>query len=351
VRIPKPYWKKSHKCWYVNLNGHPRRLDPNEAKAKELYKKLLAEDEDDQSGAQILAGENATVHDLLTEFLAWTELHREPGTLGFYQEYLSDKGGFADFVGAKLRVRDVKPYHVTRWLDKRYPKASSTTHAGAVASVKRAFKWASDEGYIHESPIAKVKRPERKSRGEEAYLLPDQWVEVLKHVKNEPFRDLITVLKETGCRPQEIKKVERRHFDEKSRCWSFAKEESKGKKHPRTVHLNEKALKICKGLAAKRPTGPLFLNTKSRPWTIFAMNCACRLIEKKVDFEVFPYAIRHTFATQAIIEGVDLITIATLMGHRDLTMLSKIYQHVHKNMPHLKAALEKATKVSEAVSV
>jgi site-specific recombinase XerD len=52
--------------------------------------------------------------------------------------------------------------------------------------------------------------------------------------------------------------------------------------------------------------------------------------------------VRHTFATRKILEGVDLVTIATLMGHRDLTMLQKIYQHVKRRSDHLRNALNRS---------
>ena len=56
-----------------------------------------------------------------------------------------------------------------------------------------------------------------------------------------------------------------------------------------------------------------------------------------------PYAIHHTFATDAIIRGVDLATVAELMGHTNLRMLSEIYQHVGKRRDRLKKGLRKAT--------
>lgn len=56
-------------------------------------------------------------------------------------------------------------------------------------------------------------------------------------------------------------------------------------------------------------------------------------------FRVTPYAVRHTFATEKIIQGVDLVTIATLMGHVDLKMLMKVYQHIRKRGEHLRKAL------------
>jgi hypothetical protein len=37
MRQPKPYLKKTHNCYYVNLNGKPVRLDPDEKKAWEEW--------------------------------------------------------------------------------------------------------------------------------------------------------------------------------------------------------------------------------------------------------------------------------------------------------------------------
>ena len=55
------------------------------------------------------------------------------------------------------------------------------------------------------------------------------------------------------------------------------------------------------------------------------------------------YQLRHTWATDAILRGVDLVTIATLMGHSDLKMLSTCYSHVQKRSAHLHEALQRVT--------
>ncbi len=45
MRRPKPYYKKSHHAWYVNLNGRPVRLateEEGEEAAYAKYDKLMA---------------------------------------------------------------------------------------------------------------------------------------------------------------------------------------------------------------------------------------------------------------------------------------------------------------------
>jgi integrase len=54
------------------------------------------------------------------------------------------------------------------------------------------------------------------------------------------------------------------------------------------------------------------------------------------------YGIRHLFATSAIKQGVDLISLADALGHTDLKMLSKVYSHVHLDEAHRAETLKKA---------
>jgi len=122
----------------------------------------------------------------------------------------------------------------------------------------------------------------------------------------------------------------------------FPADESKGQREPRVVQLTDRAFEICQRLALKHPEGPLFRNSEGRPWTRYSLHCRFSRLSKKLGFPVCAYAIRHTFATDAITRGVDLVTISLLMGHADLKMLSRVYQHVQKRSGHMRAALKRA---------
>lgn len=54
------------------------------------------------------------------------------------------------------------------------------------------------------------------------------------------------------------------------------------------------------------------------------------------------YALRHSWATNALQKGVDSLTVAILMGHEDPSTLSKVYQHLSLNPQHMLDQAKKA---------
>jgi integrase len=71
-------------------------------------------------------------------------------------------------------------------------------------------------------------------------------------------------------------------------------------------------------------------------------------LREKLGFQVCAYTIRHTWATEALERGVDPISLAILMGHKDTTMVAKVYQHLAQNRKHLREQLRRATGGEDA---
>ena len=55
------------------------------------------------------------------------------------------------------------------------------------------------------------------------------------------------------------------------------------------------------------------------------------------------YALRHSWATNALRNGIDSLTVAILMGHRDPSTLARTYQHLCHNPNHLLAEARRAS--------
>jgi hypothetical protein len=89
-----------------------------------------------------------------------------------------------------------------------------------------------------------------------------------------------------------------------------------------------------------------FLNALGEPWTVNAIRCRINRLKEKTDLpkDVCSYLLRHAFGTNAILNGVDVITVAQLMGHESLDMIHKVYAHLADKHEHLQDALEQARK-------
>ena len=105
----------------------------------------------------------------------------------------------------------------------------------------------------------------------DTYLTPEQFDKLLALVAKSRdggcLLDLITVVRETGCRPGEARRIESRWFNREDKCWVFPVKQSKGKREKRVVLLTDKAFEICQRLALKNPDGPIFRTTAGHPWT------------------------------------------------------------------------------------
>lgn len=330
MRTPKPYFKKSHKAWYVNLHGKNVRLGEDEETAWQEYHILMARGKEIKPPTPVQA--------VFGLFLEWVKDEKSAGTYRFYKAFLDS---FGKFIGPKLNLGDLRPYHVNNWIKQAYPKAGSTHKHNAVRAVKRAFAWAVKEGRIERSPLANMVN-EHKLRRREYYIQPAEFDRLLEAADHASFRDVLVMLRRTGCRPKELRDAEARHFDKAKGVLDFPIDESKGRKECRVVVLDVETRAIVERLALKHPEGPLFRNYRKRPWTKDAMALRFNRLSDELGFKVTPYTLRHVFATEALSSGVPLAMVAALMGHKDYKMLQDVYGHLEKKSDELRAALEMA---------
>jgi integrase len=175
----------------------------------------------------------------------------------------------------------------------------------------------------------------------EVTVTAQQWAAVMRHAKGEGFRDLLTLYRETGSRPGELFDIEARHIDPRQRTAVLDRECSKGRKYKRVIYFTDTAWAIIAKWCQKHPTGPILRNEAGRPWTNSALNCRLIRLRKHTGFKLMPYALRHTFATECLVNGVDAVTVAELMGHRDLTMVANVYGHLAKQHRYLREQLHR----------
>lgn len=328
-RRPRPFFRSATQSWYVQFGAKQINLGRDREVAWAKYDEFMADRRELSIVSPVIV--------VLDQYLDWCIKHRSEATYRWYKHMLSD---FGRHIGKRLLINDLKPFHVTQWLA-THTAWNDTTQHDAVGAVKRAINWSIRQGYLKHSPISGIERPASQRR--EVTIDPEQWPQILAVVRDQAFRDYLQILWETGCRPQEARLLQTHHCDLKGRRWIFKASESKTKKFPRVVYLNDAALEITTKLHKEYGQGHLFRNTLGRPWTNNGIRCRFRRLQEKLEFPgLCAYAIRHTYATESLKNGVDPVTLAILMGHSDVTMLARTYQHLAKHPAFLLDAAARA---------
>lgn len=318
-RQPKPFFRKQTQSWYFSTRGKQHNLGKDKAAAFEKFYQLMA-------AAEPVTTQSFTVYELSQSYLDWVHTHRAIGTYRLQKHYLKS---FIEFAGKKLKVADLKAACVRRWVSGKVDW-NSTTQSDGIGAVQRMLNWAVENEYLSANPVRGFKKPRRKRR--DTVYTADQWRQIKSHTDAD-FAAFLDFLYLTGCRPREARTLETRHIHNDNII--FPGDESKGEM-TRVIFLIPQTRQIVKRFAKRQPHGPIFRNAKGNPWTKDAIKCRLNRISKKVGFRVIAYGARHSFATNALINEVDPISVAHLMGHRNPKMVAEVYSHLANNTAFLK---------------
>lgn len=328
-RRPRPWFWTQVGEWCVTIDGQRHRLGPDKEEAERKFHELMSKPD------RIPSKSVVAVIDL---FLDWTEKHRASLTYDWYKKHLQS---FVSHLKPKtLTVDKLKPHHIDAWIDTQ--QWGDSYRRGAMTAVDRALNWAEKKGHIDRNPIRrKLDKPAAGRR--ERVISHEEYETILKHVKGN-FRDVLVVAWETGARPQEICRVEARHVDLENGRWVFHYKEAKGKKYDRIIYLSETALEITRRLMEKHPEGPLFRTIFGNPWDRHKVSDAFQRLKEKLGTKYRLYDFRHSFVTHGLKNGVDPVTMANLVGHKDLTMIHRIYSHISQDPDHMRRMAMKAVQ-------
>lgn len=352
----KPFFRSFDGCWYaqtrvggkrkqvklLDQDGDPVRGRDREADAWKAFHRLMAQDP-----TQLPEPSALKVAQICDLFLTHAEAHNEAKTFGWYKKFLQD---FCDFFGT-IGALAVKPFHVSKWLD-AHPGWKGSRRC-AVICVKRAYNWAESEGILPSNPMKKVKKPAAARR--ERVLTNAEWRDLLAAVRDREFKDFLFALRETGCRPGEVRKVTAANVNLELGVWVLDKHKTRKKTgRDRVIYLTPGMIELCKTLCERWPEGPIFRGPKRKghkPFSRNAVRCRFRRLRAKLPqlIGVVSYTLRHSYITDALERGVPMATVAELAGHKDLKMIQSHYSHLSEKRTHLAAAARTAAGYAAAL--
>lgn len=162
------------------------------------------------------------------------------------------------------------------------------------------------------------------------------------------FRELAHFLRLTGARPGEAAKLEWANIDLDAAVIVLTVHKTSRTQRtskPRVIPLTPEVVDLLTAIRRLNKPGPRVFNThRGTAWN--RSNLSLRVqrarANAKIPTEVKLYGLRHAFGTRAVLNGVDIKTLAELLGHTS-TRMSEHYVHIAGWVPHLLEAMRKVS--------
>jgi len=248
-----------------------------------------------------------TFNKLVEKFYEYTAVNNTPRTLAYHKDKLSKLcARYGSRYVNNITVADIEEYKATRLKE---VQAVSLNHE--IKVLKKLYNHAVEWNYIESNPFAKL-----KALQEEAprlrYLSLDE-IDLLLNNVTGTLRVIVNVALDTGMRKGEIFSLKWDDIDTNNLHIHLPKTKT-GK--ARDIPITAELLQLLNTLPRK--TEKVF-NQES-------CNTSWRTLKKKTGINNLRFHdLRTTFASWMIMNGVDITTVARLLGHSDIQMTYERY--------------------------
>jgi site-specific recombinase XerD len=291
-----------------------------------------------------------------TDFLEYLEIeqNRSQKTIANYDHYITR---LLDFAG-DIKVSDIDPELIRKWrlwlnrlgtnTSDELGKATQNYHLIALRSfLKFCAKRNIPCMAADKVELARTKRKQVTFLNEEElarlFAEPDT-----KTVSGTRDRAILELLFSSGLRVSELVGLDRDHVNLKRREFMVR---GKGQKD-RPIFISPEAAQWVEDYLSKRQDNskPLFVRysgskkvDNSGNFSRLTARSVQRIVARTallagITKKVTPHTLRHSFATDLLMNGADIRSVQAMLGHSNIAT-TQIYTHVTD--PHLKAVHEK----------
>jgi len=357
------------KVWWVGFVWKGQRIErstkqTNKRKAAQAETRLrsnLAEGKPIDEGNQVSSFKAA-----MSEFLRWAKSNytEHPRT---YQRYVTSSGAllrfFRDRKLQSITVKDVERFKNARAKERKRYKVSRKRAAGLkrrpapkpktirpatvnreLACLKVLFN------YFIATSHPSLTNPVKGGTGGVKFLDEDNEQNRIVSYEEEgiylsccsqPLRDVAALIIQTGMRPEEVYRIRLENISLNGKVSSLFNPFGKTKAAKRRVPLNSIALEVIMRRISEVSGKSEFLFPSpadpSKP--VLKLNNAHYGALKRSGLKPFRlYDLRHTWATRMAQSGIDLVTLATMLGHSEKGGLRMVRRYVHPTERHQFAA-------------
>lgn len=321
--MPRGLYKRGNVWWlrYAGLDGKTIYESSGTDKQREAMIQLHKRKADIKDGKapEIKKIANHTFYELSAEYIRWAERQRcYPSKCGFVGQL---KSAFGNLPLRRFNTMLVEQYQTDRTQRGNKP-ATVNRH---VATLKHMFTKAVDWNMVEEETLKRIRKVRllEENNRRLRYLSKEECQSLINACAGHLKPIVVTALN-TGMRKTEVLTLK---YDSVDLKHGFILLDKTKNGERREIPINQTVKDVFNTIVRRvdvpyvfhdQKTGNRYMDIKT------AFNAACRRAGIK-DFHF--HDLRHTFASQLVMAGIDLTTIKELLGHKTLTMTLR-YAHL-----------------------
>jgi len=291
------------------------------------------------------------ISEAMKAFLEWSQLeHKEHAAT--YQRYktsskallayLKFKGKHIDEITPAM-IEDFKAHRSRPSGKKTKRPIKPATVNRELACLKAMYFHALKDRHDFGNPVSEITFLPENNEQNRVLTFEEQQKYLL--AANKSLKDVAGLILETGMRPEEVYRIRTENvFPDQSYLFSPY---GKTKAAKRKIPLNSAALGIIKRRMEAAKGAYLFPHRKDADKPVLKVNNAHDRALRNSKVRKFRlYDLRHTWATRAAESGeVDMSTLAALLGHSKLNMVTR---YAHPQERHQADTVRRLEKVNAA---
>jgi len=278
-------------------------------------------------------------NDAAKPFLDWTatEHRAHPNT---YRRIVTSFASAKEFFGREpvslideARIESYKTWRV------KENEVRDVTLRHDLHALSKFFRYAITQHWTRENPIHNVEIPSDEDAVRMHVLTTSEEQQYFKRAaKHRDLHDLGRLMLNQGPRPDEVVSLLKTDVDLEHLKMYIRKGKSRAAR--RKLDLTAESCRIlAERMAGESPW--IFPSSRNPGQHVARVNNAHdRLLEQAkkdgIQLEFVLYDFRHTFATRMAEEGIDLATLAKILGHNSIRIVER---YVHPTDEHKKSAM------------
>jgi integrase len=228
-------------------------------------------------------------------------------------------------------LSEITPQSIERYKAERITLVAPATVNRELACLKCMFNKAIEWSKAYDNPVRKVKLFKEKNQ-RTRYLEQNEIPKFIESCSDH-LKPIVIVAVFTGMRKSEILNLKWEDIDFKRGIIYLLHTKNNEK---REVLMNDIVSKALSSIERHKDSPYVFLSHTGKPYTNVRKSFETAL--KKCDIINFRFHdLRHTFASQLVMMGIDIKTVQELMGHKTIEMTLR-YSHLSPD--HKKKAVD-----------